>query len=80
MPPHSTKLMTVGRYVGRSVDQMVSEIICHRAFTCIFHLLIRLGKDKILIDFGFTRSNFKVTMVTFVKKMVSALYLDNYLS
>ena len=42
---------------------------------------IGLGKHKISIDFGLTRSKVKVTLFLFVKKlnMVSAQYLKKYL-
>jgi len=72
-PPPSKKLMSVGRYVGRSVDQMVSKTISHRAFIC--NMLIRLGENKTSIDFRFTRSKVKATMVTFVKKWFPLIIL-----
>ena len=42
------------------------KTIYHRAF--IYHVLIGLGENKNLIDFGFTGSKVKVTSVTFVKQ------------
>jgi len=75
MPPskkrgHIVLLMSVCPSVRLSVDQMVSdhclENIFHRAF--IYHVLIGLGENKSLIDFGFTGSKVMVTSVTFVKK------------
>ena len=63
MPPsmkrgHIGLLMSVGRYVGRSV----------RRLTKWFPIMIlkTINDDKTSIDFGFTRSKGKVTRVTFV--------------
>ena len=61
--------MSVCMSVGPSVCR---PNIYHRA--CIFHLQIGLGKDMTPIDFEFTRSNVKVTVVTFVKKGFRLLF------
>jgi len=86
---HIVLQMSVSRSVGPSVhlslDQMISDHYLKnylsQGFHTVFHMLIGLGKDMTPIDFGFTRSNVKVTWVTFIKKikMVSAHYLENNL-
>jgi len=50
--------------------------IYHRSF--IIYVLIGLGKDKTIIDFGLTRSKDKVKSVTFVN-MFFAHYFENWL-
>ena len=55
---------SVALSVHLSVDQMVSA---HHHSAFIFYMLIGLGEDKTPIDFVFTRSKVKVTMVTFAR-------------
>jgi len=54
------------------------KTIYHRAFK--FNMLISLGDDTTCIDFGFTRSNVKVTGVILVKQWFPLIILKKYLS